>query len=164
QRHHEQRDDYLNGFFLQADTHLDGLRHRRHEVHGFYNGASDDDIQIDNPRLGVNRWAEHGIVCRGVLIDLDRYLRPKGRRRRHRTGEAFPPQLIDEVAAAQGITFLPGDILLLRTGWAEYLLDELTDGQRREFATDLNSAGLVQSRETLAWLWDHQFAVVASDN
>src|ERR1700704_4636622 len=58
--HH--RDDCIDSFYLQSGSQIDGLRHFRHPVHGFYNGAPDDSIKEGNPRLGVNRIADHGIV------------------------------------------------------------------------------------------------------
>jgi hypothetical protein len=68
-RHRDHRDDYLDGFWPQAATHIDGLRHRRHAQFGFYNGVADDDIEAGTPTLGVNRWSETPIVGRGVLLD-----------------------------------------------------------------------------------------------
>jgi kynurenine formamidase len=164
QRHPEHRDDWLDEFYLQQTSQIDGLRHRRHAVHGFYNRAMDNEVAVGTPRLGINRWAEHGIVGRGVLIDLDRYRRHLGKPLDHRGGEAFSTELIDEAAAAQGVQFHPGDILLLRTGWAEFVLDGLDDDQRQAFGAKFSCAGLIQSSQSLEWLWDHQFAMVAADN
>jgi hypothetical protein len=33
--HRDQRDDRLDGLWLQGSSHLDGLRHRRHHHYGF---------------------------------------------------------------------------------------------------------------------------------
>lgn len=160
--HH--RDDFIDGLYLQASTQVDSLRHFRHPDHGFYNGARDEDIQPDTPTIGVNRYAERGIVGRGVLIDVERHLRARGRVLDHRAGEPFPVALLDEVAAAQGVSFRSGDILLMRTGWMHCYFNEMTQAERVALPHALKSTGLLQSRDTLAWLWDHGISVGASDN
>ena len=45
-RHPEHRDDVIDGFNPQSSSQLDGLTHRRHEHHGFYNGAGDGDVDL----------------------------------------------------------------------------------------------------------------------
>ena len=160
----DHRDDYIDHFYPQGTTQVDSLRHFRHADYGFYNGARDEDIKPGSPTIGVNRYAERGIVGRGVLIDVARYLRQRGRTLDHRAGEAFPVSLLDEVAAAQGVSFQPGDILLMRTGWMDCYFNAMTSEERTLLPSALKSTGLLQARETVAWLWDHQIAVAASDN
>lgn len=157
------RDDRLNNFYLQATTQLDGLRHFRHPEHGFYNGAADEEIAPGAPRLGVQRWAEHGIVGRGVLLDVDRYFRARGRVLDHMAPEAISVADLENVAAEQGVVFEPGDILFFRTGWLAAVLAQ-SDDERRRLSESLVNPGLEQSEEMLAWLWDRQFALVAADN
>ena len=160
--HH--RDDFIDGLYLQASTQVDSLRHFRHPDHGFYNGVSDADVRPDTPTIGVNRYAERAIVGRGVLIDVDRYLRAQGRALDHRAGAAFPVSLLDEVAVAQGVEFRRGDILLMRTGWMHCYFHDMSQAERQALPDSLKSTGLLQSRDTLAWLWDHGISVGASDN
>lgn len=159
--HH--RDDCIDLFYLQSGSQIDGLRHFRHPVHGFYNGAPDSSIAIGNPRLGVNRVADHGIVGRGVLIDVERFLTRSGKALDYGAGDPISVSLIDEIAAHQGLEFRSGDILLLRTGWLKFYFD-MSAEQRCAFPQRMCSPGLVQSYETLAWIWDHQFSVCACDN
>ena len=158
------RDDYIDNFYPQGTTQVDSLRHFRHGDYGFYNGVRDEDVVTGSPTLGVNRYAERGIVGRGVLIDIERYLAQRGRKLDHRAGEAFPVSLLDDVAAAQGVRFMHGDILLMRTGWLAYYFNEMTDADRVLLPTALKSTGLLQARETVAWLWDHRISIGASDN
>lgn len=160
--HH--RDDHIDNLFLQASSQIDGLRHFRHQEHGFYNYAAEDKIVAGSPTIGINRYAEFGIVGRGVLIDIERHLRKAGKRLDHRRGEGFPARLLDEVAAAQGVAFKPGDILLMRTGWLDFYFNELTADERIAFQRDPRSPGFDQSWDTPEWLWDHQISVAASDN
>jgi hypothetical protein len=62
--HPAHRDDYLDGYYLQGSTQIDGLRHRRADDIGFYNGTPDDRIVEGTPDLGVQEWAENPIVGR----------------------------------------------------------------------------------------------------
>ena len=160
--HH--RDDFVDSLYLQGSSQIDGLRHFRHQVHGFYNGVADDRILPDSPDIGINRFAERGIVGRGVLVDVARHLARSGRRLDHAAGEPFPVSLLDEVASSQGVDFRPGDILLMRTGYLDWYFNQITKEQRVSLPQHLHSAGLLQSRDTLAWLWDNRIAVGASDN
>ena len=158
------RDDYIDSFYLQSSTQIDGLRHFRHPVHGFYNRTPDATIVENGPRLGINRFAERGIVGRGVLIDVERHLATRGERLDYRSGQPISVQLVDEVARAQGVEFRSGDILMLRTGWLTAYFEHMTAVERRTFPLNMCAPGLKQGHETLAWIWDHQFAVCASDN
>jgi hypothetical protein len=156
------RDDHAH-LYLQATTHFDGLGHVRHHRHGFYNGADDDSVR-SGQRLGIEQWARSGIVGRAVLVDLPRYLEATGRPPLdHRRGAPFSAALVDEVLTAQGTARRPGDIVLLRTGWLDFYVNTLSDDERATWQHQ-SSAGLVQSRETLAWLWDSRTAAVVADN
>lgn len=160
--HH--RDDYLDGFYLQGSTQVDSLRHFRHPDHGFYNRTRDEDVTADSPTIGVNRYAERGIAGRGVLLDIDRHLKRQGRRLDFRGGEPFTVQLLEEVAQAQGVAFRQGDILLMRTGWLDFYFREMSAQERQALPQRLVCPGLVQARETVAWLWDRRVSIAASDN
>lgn len=161
---HHTRDDYLDSFYLQAGTQIDGLRHVKHPIHGFYGKATDADITPGSSRLGIQHYAEHGIAGRGVLLDVARHLKSQGKELDHHRGEAFSVQLLDEVARAQNVEFKAGDILLIRTGWLHAYFHEMSDEQRAKLAKRMVSPGLIQADETVAWIWDHRFAVCAADN
>lgn len=152
QRDRNHRDDYLDGFFLQGSTQIDGLRHMRHPEHGFYNFAADGDIEVGTSRLGIATMAEHGIVGRGVLVDVERFLDESASHR-------LCPRDLDEMAEAQKVSFYEGDILLLHTGWAESYLKALSDHEPPPSTV----RGLAQTSAMVEWLWDHRFAVVAAD-
>lgn len=157
------RDDRVT-LFPQATSQIDGLRHFRHAEHGFYNGCPDGDVTESNPRLGVGRYAERGIVGRGVLLDVARHLLDLGRPLDPRSGASFPASLLDEVAQAEGVAIEPGDIIMIRTGWLAWYFGEANAAERAALSDELRSPGLEQSHETLAWLWDRRVAVAASDN
>ncbi|HEX4082087.1 MAG TPA: cyclase family protein [Acidimicrobiales bacterium] len=151
------RDDYLDRFYLQQTSQVDGLRHVRHPAHGFYGGIDPDRVVADDPTIGVNHWADRGIVGRGVLIDVARHRERAGRPLDHAAGEPITVDLLDETLAAQGVGLSPGDLLLVRTGYPSYLA-ALGGPHPAEVA------GLEQSHEMLAWLWDHRIPLAASDN
>ncbi|SHL07771.1 Kynurenine formamidase [Pseudonocardia thermophila] len=174
-QHHEvlkrnSRDDYLDNFYLQGSTQWDGLRHQRFRQFGYYGGRQESDLDGGGV-LGIDRWARTGIMTRGVLVDLPR----------HRSRRGLPPvrpderfavsaEIIEEIAADEGVAIEPGDVLLLRTGWLPWYLG-LDDARRdqlvaafREDRTALRLPGLDASVETTAWLWDRRIAGVVADN
>ena len=165
QRHANHRDDYLDSFFLQGSSQIDGLRHFRHPEYGFYNGASDDAVQVGGGRLGVEGWSEHGIIGRGVLVDVDAFLvASRGSGLDQAAGEAFSVGVIEEAAAWEGVELRPNDVLLLRTGWTRYYFEQMTAAEREALPMELVSPGIAPEQDSLAWLWDHQLALVAADN
>lgn len=163
-RRPDARDDFVDSFYLQSTSQIDGLRHVRHPEHGFYNWTPDEEIAPYSPRLGVQRWAESGIVGRGVLLDVGRYLAAQGRPLDLTRADSFGVSVLDQTADAQNVEILSGDILLIRTGWLDHYFNVMTDEDRQALPGRLYGPGIVPSYESLAWLWDHQIAVVASDN
>ncbi|MFJ6079320.1 cyclase family protein [Pseudarthrobacter sp. NPDC092419] len=161
--HPAHRDDYLDGYYLQGSTQIDGLRHRRADDVGFYNGTPDDRIIEGTPDLGVQEWAENPIAGRAILIDLDGYRNSLGEPIDHAAGEALGLDLIRTAMAAQSLRTRPGDILMLHTGWCEWFL-ALAAGEKQRIRERRKASGVAQSREFVAWAWDSQFAVVAADN
>lgn len=152
-------DDYLDGMFLQASTQIDGLRHHAHPDHGFYGGAPAERMVAGDPTIGVNRWAEHGIVGRGVLIDVAGHLERQGAPLDHDGCQKIGVDLVEETLDAQGSELREGDMVLLRTDWPSHLRKHLDDDHAAR-----RSAGLAQTYEVVEWLWDHQVPLVAADN
>ncbi|MFE3598027.1 cyclase family protein [Streptomyces sp. NPDC059142] len=160
--HADQRDDYLDRFWLQAGSQIDGLRHRRHFRHGFYNGFPDEAVEVGSPTLGVQRWAEQPLAGRGVLVDVERYRTAQGQPIDHASGERLHAGVLDETLEWQDAQTRPGDILLLRTGWTAWYL-ALDEERKAEVRRSRCWTGMEADRETLGWLWDHGFALAASD-
>jgi len=157
-------DDWLDSFYLQATSQIDGLRHIGYPGLGFYGGHRAEEFAPHTPTLGIQHWADAGIVGRGVLLDVERYLASVGRPIDQTTATYLTVADLEATAAAQGVSFMDGDILLIRTGWAEYCRLHMDLQARREFKNDIKFPGLIQSRDMVAWLWDHHFALVAADN
>jgi kynurenine formamidase len=148
-------DDYLDGFYLQGGSQIDALRHAAHPAYGLYNGVAESEIVACGPRLGINLMADAGIVGRGVLLDIAQFMADRGRAYDPTRPEAITVELLEEVRDAHNIEFRSGDILLVRTGVQQVRGKNLpTSGE----------PGLKQSQEMIAWLWDHQFSMIAADN
>lgn len=157
------RDDKLDDYFLQVTSQIDGLRHHRHPVHGFYGGVQDEDVAVGRPALGIQQAADPGIAGRGVLLDVQRHRYETGKPLNLAAAEPITTAELNEVATAQRVSFEPGDILLIHTGWAKYAVEDMSQSSRQQLSENRFFCGLEQSRETLAWIWDNQFSIVASD-
>ncbi|WBU37081.1 cyclase family protein [Homoserinibacter sp. YIM 151385] len=157
------RDDWLDSFYLQSTSQIDGLRHMRHPEHGFYGGVPDAAIAEGTPDLGIQLLAERGIVTRGVLLDMPRYLESVGRRLELDRNQAITAADLRGAAAFHGVVFRRGDVILLRTGWAEDWLG-LTPAQQEARKADWGTPGIAQSHDVLELLWDEGIAMIASDN
>jgi kynurenine formamidase len=156
----DHRDDWLDSFYLQSTSQVDGLRHIRHPRYGFYGGVEDAGIDVGTPALGIQLLAETGIVGRGILLDAVRYFDSVGEPLAPNAPRGITPSDLDGMAEHFGVEVRSGDILLLRTGFAEHWLSS-TPEQR---AARTGGPGLHQSEEMLAWLWDHQISMAAADN
>lgn len=162
--HPNHRDDYVDSFYLQSTTQLDGLRHIRHPLHGFYNWTGDDRVVEGGPDLGIHHWSQRGIVGRGVLLDVERHLAERGDPIQQDANHAITLEHLLATAERQGTSVEAGDIVLVRSGWTRYFIEQVTGEARAEFPKQIRCPGLAQSRELVAWLWDSEVAVIAADN
>jgi kynurenine formamidase len=147
-------DDYIH-MALQGSTQWDGLAHvSTHET--LYNGYWAGTVTATgSKRLGIDALRA-SFAGRGVLLDVAR----------HEGADALPPgfrigpELLDAVAAAQGVAVGRGDLLLVRTGhmgrWAE-----LTTAAAREAFEHEPVPGL--TGDCAAWLHEREVAALASD-
>ena len=156
------RDDWLDSFYLQSTSQLDSLRHIGHPEHGFYNGLPASRNTPESTALGIHVWAESGIAGRGVLLDVPAHFARTGRPYDVESTLALTVEDLDAMTEAQKVSWHGGDMLLLRTGWAENYVAK-TREQRVEFNSRNRSPGLAQRESVLRWLWDHEIALVASD-
>ncbi len=157
------RDDWLDAFYLQSTSQIDGLRHMRHPEHGFYGGVPDESVAEGTPDLGIQLVAEHGVVTRGVLLDLPPFFAATGRTFDTTTNQAVTVADLRGAAEMHGVVLRRGDVLLMRTGWAgEYLA--LSPDQQEHRRRNWGSPGIEQSHPMLEFLWDTGVAMLASDN
>lgn len=164
QNHRDHRDEFIDRLYPQVSSHIDGLRHRRHEKHGYYNGVPDEAVVVGSARLGIQRWAARGIAGRGVLLDLVSHVERQGRSLDHREAAAITVDTLDAILEEQEVVMQPGDMVLIRTGWARFYLEGVGADERARIAHHPVSSGLAQSRDTLRWLWERQVPLVAADN
>jgi hypothetical protein len=156
-------DDHLEGFFPQTSTQWDGLRHVCTPTH-FYNGRPHAEVLAPGSQtLGVQRLVSHGLVTRGVLLDVERHLSSQGRAIAY-DGEPFEFSVDDlmQTARAQGVEIRTGDVLLFRTGFLRWLRQAPRE-TREALARDLKAPGLQPDGGVGEYLWDLHVAAIASD-
>ena len=136
---------------LQCGTQWDSLAHVFYDGK-MYNGH-DASLVTESGALAnsIDRLKD-GVVGRGVLLDLPRFLR----RPWLDDGTRIFPANLDACAEASGVTIGPGDILLVRTG---KLTRALAEGWGR-YATGV-TPGL--SVHCARWLYEREVAAVATD-
>ncbi|KAI0540165.1 hypothetical protein GGR58DRAFT_173732 [Xylaria digitata] len=165
-------------FNSQVSTQWDGLRHFGYQdVQKFYNGVEQGDIHHVNAEtgerstvLGIQAWAEQGIVGRGVLVDWHGWrASPEGQAQSkvkdYNSFEtvSIPLEDLEACLRAQGTELKFGDILFIRSGFMASLATKTQD----ELSTyrgvvPHHFGGVEQSEDMLRWIWDH-FAAVAGD-
>ena len=152
--HTEFADDWI-GAFLQGSTQFDAIGHMWFGDQ-IYNGYPAESTIGGLKKCSVERIAEHGVVGRGVLLDIARY---KGKRSLA-SGEPITVADLDGAAAAQGVEIRAGDILLVRTGWIGVFYEQ---GPEAFYTDPFLEPGLVYSPELVEWFRDHDIASLSTD-
>lgn len=153
------RDDRIDNFFPQAGTQIDGLRHFANPDRGFYNGFDGENLTVGSPELGIQLVAQRGISGRGLLLDVAAYRSSVGREIVQDSNEQITVADLDATLNFQNSEILPGDILLIRTGW----LSAVRSGAIA-LTSPVKSPGLEQSESIAEWLWNKQVSMAAADN
>jgi kynurenine formamidase len=155
-------DDRLDAFYPQSSSQWDGLRHVRAREHGFFGGWT-DTFPPGGGALGIEHWAERGIVGRGVLLDVVAHRRREGREYDPLAGETIDADELREIVGAQRVDLRPGDVLCVRTGWIE--AHRALDAKARlAMAETIRVSGLAGSEDVARFLWDSHAAAVGCDN
>jgi kynurenine formamidase len=155
-------DDRLDSFYPQGSSQWDGLRHVRAREHGFFGGLTEDFPPGGGP-LGMEHYAEHGIVGRGVLLDVVAHRARQGRDYDPLSGETIEADDLREIVATQAVELRPGDIICIRTGWIEAHRAAAPE-TRAQLAETIRVSGLAGSEDVARFLWDSHAAAVAADN
>lgn len=152
-------DDVLDNVYPQASSQWDSLGHVAYEGDVFYNGASADDVAAGR-RNTIEHWARRGIAGRAVLLDV-------------RRTSAYEPGTAHAISVADlerardlaGVSYAPGDVLLLHTGFLEWYV-ALDAATRAEVAlrTALRAVGLEHTEAMARYLWETHACAIAADN
>lgn len=154
-------EDELHGYNPQCSSQWDGFRHVRARHSGFYGGVT--DLESAGDALGIEHLAHHGIVGRGVLLDVPAWCERTGR-----AHDPLGPTPIDDetlagVAASQGVETRPGDIICIRTGWVG-AYRRLSAEQRSDEQVWRQFTGLRANEAMARFLWNLRPGAVAMDN
>lgn len=158
-------DDVLDNFFPQASSQWDSLIHVGHSQYGFYNGVTQAEITGEpGSRGGIENWAKRGIAGRGVLLDMGRYLVSQGTPLDCGTDTRFTVDQLEACRVAQGVDIRAGDVLIIRTGWTSWYLEQ-DIVKRHELANrnTLKAPGLHAGEPMARYLWDMHVSAIASD-
>lgn len=159
---HNNLDDRLDSLYPQASSQWDGLRHVRARELGYFGGRTEDFAPGAGP-LGIEHWAARGIVGRGVLLDVERHLRLRVEPLDAFAARAIGADELQEVADAQGVTLLSGDILCVRLGWLT-AYRALDAAGRAATARQPRASGIRADEAVARWLWDSGVAALCLDN
>jgi kynurenine formamidase len=168
------KDDRLDSFYPQGSSQWDGFRHQSAREFGYYGGWT-DEFAAGDASLGVGLWAEHGMIGRGVLIDVPGHFERLGRDYDAFSPVTVGPELLSAILDEEGTELNGGDILCFRFGWIEAYRalpraerEQLPvvgrDDPSRPDRGRPEFAGLSASDEMAAFLWDRGVAAVAGDN
>jgi len=121
--------------------------------------VGDHDV-IEGGRNTIDHWARRGIAGRAVLLDLARTCTfDQG------TAHAFGVDDIERARDAAGITFEPGDILLLHTGFLKwYTAQDAAARAAMAPRETLRAPGIEHSEAMARYLWNAHVSAVAADN
>lgn len=160
-------DDVLDNFYTQASSQWDGLTHVGDFEHGFWGGVTSAELRIsgDKTRLGIDHWARKGIAGRGVVLDVGRYLASQGRAIDCGTRVEITPEDLEATRVSQGVSFDPGDVWIIHTGWVEWY--EVQPPQVRQHISvtqNLKTPGLQCSEAMAEYIFDRHPAALVSDN
>lgn len=154
----------------QYSTHWDSFAHRgsmwadgtnHSEEPTYYNGfRGGEHVHVSKggvaraEALGIEKFAEHGIQGRGVMLNLVKY---RGVFGDGDDGVGFAE--ISHIIDAEGIEILPGDLVCFWTGFDDILMQQVQEPGKRSYYT-LNGF----DKELREWLTQSGVSAVISDN
>jgi kynurenine formamidase len=143
--------DYVGAdYHNEGHSHIDAFSHVAFE-RLFYDGDPDTSVTEEGAATGAIDILSNGLVGRGVLLDVPRvrgvpWLEP---------AEHVLPEDLDQAERAEGVSVGPGDILLVRTGYARRVA-ELPPWDTRKAKPGLHPT-------TALFLAERSIAVLGSD-
>jgi kynurenine formamidase len=155
----EYADDHMS-CFLHGTTHCDALGHFWYGDQ-LWNGYDPMGTIAGLDRVSIVPIAEHGIVGRGVLLDMARH---RGKPALE-MGEYFDHQDLLACAERQGVEIEKRSIVLIHTGWlAKFYDDRPSFYEAPEGAAwGYNEPGLVYSVELARWFQEAEIPNLVTD-
>lgn len=139
--------------FLQGSTQYDALGHVWYDGK-IWNGYDARTTIGGLDKASVSAIAERGVVGRGVLLDMARFLGKDYLGAK----ETYTHEDLEACAKAQGVTIEKRDILIIRTNHLQ-LFFEIGDA----FYEDFCECGLVYSPELVEWFKDKEIPNLVTD-
>lgn len=141
-------------------THVDSLAHVWYGDQ-LYNGFDAATTKGGLERCGIENVGEHGIVGRGVLLDVAAHrgvdaLSP---------GERIEVDELEACATAQEVDLQERDVLLLRTGLLDVFYEEGPDEFYDRYADGdtMNEPGLTYTDATATWIHQRKVPMLGTD-
>lgn len=169
-------DRFVNRLYPQGTSHVDAPGHAWYGdriYNGFDAGTTAATKEFDEPlescdgeqvsetrglgRADISPVADHGIVGRGVLLDVGRAL--GGENDRLEPNACVSKEDLQRTAYQQGVTLGKRDVPLIRTGSAARARD---DDPKHEWKP-LEEPGICYSEELVNWVHEMEFPVVGGD-
>ncbi|WWD17548.1 hypothetical protein CI109_101989 [Kwoniella shandongensis] len=159
----------------QSSTQWDGFRHYPYQdypekgQYRFYGGLTLDEASDKSViKYGIHNFARKPITSQAHLLDIPLFLSRHSLPPLdpHSNGSESQVSLSTLKAAAEefNVHILPGDILIVRTGYTEGIVDKTKNEREALKKRDVNaSCGVAQGEEVLKWHWEKGIAAVASD-
>ena len=161
-------------FNTQCSTQWDSLLHYYHQPSGMgYNGNAPNKEQLEQPTLlydqekklpTLDHWHDRGgIVGRGVLLDYRQYARAKGIRYQVFASHPITTHDLEAIATYQDVQLKNGDILIIRSGYTEDLMNMTAEEQLQAMMTTGGQIGVEGNLDSAKWFWNKHFSAVAGD-
>ena len=127
----EDLDDVLDDYFPQIASQWDSLAHIAARPGVFYNGRSVEDV-LEGGFNTIDHWSRHGVVTRGVLLDVARD--DATQERSPSVDGSISVGDLELAREAAGLSYSEGCAIVVRTGFlANYR--GLGDEARRSLAS-----------------------------
>lgn len=156
-------DDVYDNYYPQVSSQWDALSHEAYQPDAFYQGATAAEI-LRGERNGIEAWAQRGIAGRGVLLDVSRALAESGRPLDPGSSTALTVADLELARRRAGIAFRSGDVVVIRTGFLEWYLEQ-DQAARTAMAAPgkLTAAGIEHTESMAEYVWDSGAAAFVSD-
>jgi kynurenine formamidase len=160
----EHSDDVVHQF-THGSTHVDSLGHSWYGDR-LYNGFDANTTKGGLDRCGIEHPAEHGLVGRGVLLDVAAHRGVDYLSR----GERVTLEELRACADEQGVDFEGREILLVRLGVVELFYREGPEAFYEEYETvhggtpALDEPGITYTDDLAEWFADTEVPLFGTDS